>query len=349
MTIIGNWCYNSGTMVAVAARRQTESSGLRPMEPARDLPGVARLIQSAFADDLDRSGQAALREMRNMGRLGPLLWWLDRASFEFSELLSGFVWVEAGRIVGNVTVSRAAPGSHRWIISNVAVAVPYQGRGIARALMDAAIELVREWHGRVVILQVRDDNAPALHIYRTMGFHEVFGTAYLRSDRVPALEPLPLPSGSIRLRLRRFTATDARMNYELVRTATPENVQIEQPVRLARYRLGFEHRLADWTRRLVGGGPILRLVLENDDRFVATISAEPGTWWRENRLFLTVHPSERGRVERALVSHALYHLRHWPRRATLVRHPTYHPEGVEAIKSFGFREERTLVWMKCEL
>lgn len=334
-------------MVAVIARRKTETSGLRPMEPSRDLSGVARLIQTAFAGELDRAGQAALREMRNMSRMGPLLWWLDRASVGFNELLSGFVWVEEGQIVGNVTVSRAAPGSFRWVISNVAVAEPYRGRGIAWALMDAAIELIHEWNGRVVTLQVRDDNPAAIHIYESMGFQDIHGTAYLRLDRIPPVGAVPLEAA--RLRPRRFSASDARLEYELARAATLQKAQIEQPVRLARYRLGFEEHLADRTRQLVGGGPTLRLVQEANARFEATVTAETGTWWREGRVHLTVHPSSRGRVEQALISHALHHLGRWPRRVILVRHPTYHPEGIEAFRSFGFREERTLLWMRREL
>lgn len=334
-------------MVAVLAHRKRETSGLRPMEPARDLAAVARLIQAAFAQELDRSGQAALREMRNMSRLGPLLWWLDQASMEFNEMLSGFVWVEEGQVVGNVTISRAAPGSYRWIISNVAVAEPYRGRGIARALMDAAIELIRTWGGKIVTLQVRHDNLSAVHIYRSMGFQEIFGTAYLRLDHIPAVTPLPLNAGH--LRARRYTNADAHLDYELARTSAPEKVQIEHPVRLARYRLGSEERIGDWTRHLVGGGPTLRLVLEGEGHFQATITAETGTWWRESRLSMTVHPAVHGLVERELVSHALHYLGRWPRRISLVRHPTYHPQGIEAFKSFGFQEERTLLWMRRDI
>jgi ribosomal protein S18 acetylase RimI-like enzyme len=334
-------------MVAILARRKIQTSGLRPMEPSRDLAAVARLIETAFADELDRSGQAALREMRNMSRLGPVLWWLDRASVEFSELLSGFVWVEAGQIVGNVTVSRAAPGSQRWVISNVAVAEAFRGRGIARALMEAAIELIHEWKGQIVTLQVRDGNPPALHIYRTMGFQAVFGTTYLRLNRVPEVQRLPLDPA--RLRPRRFASTDARWDFQLACAATPDDVQIEQPIRLGRYRLGYEQSLADRTRGLAGGGPTLRLVLEGDGDFEATVTAQTGTWWREGQVFLTVHPAARGQVERALISHALHHLRRWPQRVIMARHPTYHPEGVEAFKAFGFREERTLLWMRRDL
>jgi ribosomal protein S18 acetylase RimI-like enzyme len=317
------------------------------MEPARDLAGVAKLIQDAFADELDRTGQAALREMRNMSRLGPLLWWLDRASAEFNELLSGFVWVEEGQIVGNVTLSRATPGSSRWIISNVAVAEPYRGRGIARALMDAALALIHEWGGRVAALQVRDNNRAAVHLYQSMGFRETFGTAYLQLDRVPPVTPLPLVAG--RLRPRRFDSADAHMEYELARVATPEAVQIDHPVRMTRYRLGVEHRLADWMRQLVGGGPTLRLVVDAGDYLAATVIAETGAWGGEGHVFLTVHPVWRGQVEQQLVSHALHHLRRWPRRAVQVRHSTYHPEGIEAFVRFGFREVRTLLWMRRDL
>ena len=197
------------------------------MEPGRDLAGVARLIQTAFSDELDRAGMAALREMRNMSRLGPVLSWLDWASAEFNEMLSGFVWVEEGQIVGNVTVSRAAPGSYRWIISNVAVAEPYRGRGIGRALMDAAVELIREWGGKVVTLQVRHNNPSAVHLYRGMGFQEIFGTTYLRLDWVPPVEPLPLTCGT--LRPRQLNLADAHRRYDLARAATTENPDRSSP------------------------------------------------------------------------------------------------------------------------
>ncbi len=44
--------------------------GLRPLDPRHDLPQVADLIERAFAGELDPSGQAALRELRLIGRLG---------------------------------------------------------------------------------------------------------------------------------------------------------------------------------------------------------------------------------------------------------------------------------------
>jgi ribosomal protein S18 acetylase RimI-like enzyme len=334
-------------MATAVLRREKRFSGLRPVEPSRDLTKVARLIQTAFADDLDRSGYSMLREMRNVGRLGPLLWWFEQGQTGLSDLLAGFVWVEDDQVVGNVTISQVSPNSHRWIISNVAVAPSYRGRGIARALMQAAMDFIASRHGKIVSLQVRDDNAVALHIYRSIGFHDVFGTSYLRHNSLPAVKPLALNADG--MQLRRFEATDSQLAFQLACAATPEAVQSEQPIRSSRYALAFETRLADWFKELVGSGPPLRLVVENHSRLDAMVTAEPSAWHSEGSITLIVHPSARGMVEKELVSHALSHLRRWSQDVAVTRHPTYHPEGMAAFTSFGFREERTLLWMKCEL
>ena len=47
-------------MTAATFLRQGEPSGLRPVDPSRDLVRVAWLIQTAFADDLDQAGGAQL-------------------------------------------------------------------------------------------------------------------------------------------------------------------------------------------------------------------------------------------------------------------------------------------------
>jgi ribosomal protein S18 acetylase RimI-like enzyme len=309
------------------------------------MAAVADLIQVAFADDLDQAGHTMLREMRAMSRLGPLLWWFDSSISGLSQLMSGFVWVEEGQITGNVTVTQSSHWSDRWIISNVAVAKTHRGRGIARSLMNAALDLIRQWRGKIVTLQVRDDNAPALRLYQTIGFQSVFGTAYLRLDQVAPIQPVPLPN----VRPRRLTAADAGMAYRLACAATPEAVQTEQPIRSAHYQLGFETRLKDYLRPLTGKAPGLRLVMENQDCLEAAIVAEPTDRRSEFQLELAVHPDSKGHVEKELIGYALYHLNRWSQRTAVARHPTYHPEGIEAFKSLGFRADRTLLWMKREL
>jgi GNAT superfamily N-acetyltransferase len=134
-------------MVAKAIRQRREYSGLRPANPSRDMGQVAALMEEAFAGRLTQQGREALREMKIMSHFGPFLWLLDRTSPEFHETFRGFVWVEEGRIVGNISVGRTDPYSLRWLISNVAVRPDHQGRGIAHHLVQAAIDLAREHSG----------------------------------------------------------------------------------------------------------------------------------------------------------------------------------------------------------
>ena len=240
--------------MAVLAQSRKEHFGLRPMDPLKDLKGVADLIEEAFAADLDRSGQNALRELRWLSRLKPLLWWMITFNPEHGDFLSGFVWEEDNRVVGNITVNQSSPGSRRWLISNVAVAKEYRQRGIARGLMYAALELVNEYHGKSVALQVRADNEPARKLYNSLKFKELTGTVYLRLNQVAAVQELPLPAG-VKFRRRHFDALDSRLAYNLANATTSTAIQQEWPLRRSRFQLGLSDQLNDFFQQLVGGAP----------------------------------------------------------------------------------------------
>lgn len=339
-------------MAVLARSRIQRSAGLRPMEPLKDLRGVADLIEEAFANDLDRSGQSALRELRWLSYLKPILWWMVVFGSDHDDFLSGFVWEENGKIVGNITVNRAAPGSRRWLISNVAVAKNYRGRGIARRLMYAGLELVREYRGTSVSLQVRADNATARHLYESLNFKEISGSTYLRLKRVPKVDLQQLPSlpREITLRPRRLDSTDARQVYQLASAAVPPEVQKEWPLRQSRFRLDNQNQLfSNFFYNLMGSGAAARWVLENGQSFVASINIQPGVFGKPHNIELIVHPSWRGYLEKPLIGRALNYLYQWHNSGVAVKHPTDHGEAIEAYNSFGFEEEQTLLWMKQEL
>lgn len=331
--------------MAVLAHTRNEYFGLRPMDPMKDLAGVADLIEEAFADDLDRSGKSALRELRWLSRIKPILWWMATFSADHSDFLSGFVWEEDGRIVGNVTVNRTSPGSRRWLISNLAVARDYRGHGIARGLMDAALGLVEEYRGTSISLQVRADNAPAKHLYDSLHFNEISGTAFLRLRRVPMLMVSPLPP---EVTLRRFkpNSEDSRLAYNLACAATPLATQKEWPLRQSRFRLGSGEQIKGFFRRLVGSGHSAHWVVQDGRRFVATVNAYPGVFGQHHRIELIVHPDWRGVLEKPLLSRALSHLFRWRKKMIAVKHPVDHQEAIETYKELGFREDQVLLWMK---
>lgn len=334
-------------MAVVARSRVRRFVGLRPMEPLQDLRGVADLIEEAFAHDLDRSGQNALRELRWLSYLKPILWWMVMFGSEHDDFLSGFVWEEDGKIVGNITVNRTSSGSRRWLISNVAVAKGYRGRGIARGLMYAAVELVKEYRGSSVSLQVRADNESARHLYESLDFKEISGTTYLRLKPVPRIEQVsPLPN-EVKLRPHHFDTPDARQAYQLASSATPAEVQKEWPLRQSRFRLDRQDQFfSSFFHKLVGSGPAEYWVVENGQSFVATMNVQPGALGNPHHIELMVHPNWRGYLEKPLIGQALKYLQRWHNTEITVKQPSDHAQAIEAYHSFGFELEQTLLWMK---
>jgi ribosomal-protein-alanine N-acetyltransferase len=58
-------------------------------------------------------------------------------------------------------------------VLNVAVAPESRRRGVARSVLDRVEGNGREQGARVAMLEVRRSNAPAIALYRSLGYHEV--------------------------------------------------------------------------------------------------------------------------------------------------------------------------------
>jgi ribosomal protein S18 acetylase RimI-like enzyme len=328
-------------MVVSVASKGEKFKGLRPMEPGRDLRQVAVLIEEAFAGELDFRGQEALRELKAMSRLGPLLWLLDRLSPEFHETFSGFVWVEEGRVVGNVTVNRPNWRSRRWFISNVAVERAYQGRGIARELMQAGIDMARDRGGESLTLQVRADNMPALKLYQDLGFEELMGTTELQLERVGRVTFVPAEGFTLRQR----DYSEWHKEYKLALAATPASEQRARPIREENFRKGRGARVVDWLGDIFAGRRTYRLAVDKDDRLIATLTVRASLWGGRHSLEIMVHPDSHSQVEEMLVTKALALLRHYPGQGVAVKMSASHQEAIETLKRYGFVEQKTLVQM----
>ncbi|MBL7183335.1 MAG: GNAT family N-acetyltransferase [Anaerolineae bacterium] len=332
-------------MVAQAVRQRKAFSGLRPVDPSRDMRQVAALMERAFGGHLTRQSREALRELKIMSHFGPFLWLLDRTSPEFHESFRGFVWVEEGRIVGNVNVGRIGPYSLRWLISNVAVRLDYQGRGIAHHLVQAAIDLAREHGGKWAVLQVHTDNVPARRLYQHLGFKQIAAVTELRLERVRPVAFTPV-KGFV---LRRRNHSEWRKEYELASAVTSKEAQWLRPVRDYHFVVGLDQRLSKWLSNLIKGRREHRLAVEDGGRFIATLTVQASRWRGEHSLELMVHPDHRGQLEEMLITKALSILGDYPERGVAVSHPADHREAIEALKLRGFVEKRTLAQMRLAL
>src|SRR5690242_21297419 len=77
---------------------------LRPLSIFRDLPAVADLIELCFSSTMDTEGKRYIQDMRRAGSDNAFLKWANQAAESTSLPLTGYVWDENGRIVGNVSL-----------------------------------------------------------------------------------------------------------------------------------------------------------------------------------------------------------------------------------------------------
>src|SRR5512141_1374816 len=146
---------------------------LRPLNILHDLPQVADLIELCFSSTIDDEGQSYLDQMRRASRDNDFLRWAGRVVDSTSMPLSGFVWEDAGRIVGNASLVYQTYGTRKIaMIANVATHPDYRRQGIGRALTEGAMKHARRKGARELWLHVRDDNPTAIRIYEDLGFVE---------------------------------------------------------------------------------------------------------------------------------------------------------------------------------
>lgn len=158
--------------ITIPARVETHPN-LRPLNVLRDLPTVADLIEICFSSTMDHDGRQYVRDMRRAGSDNSFVKWANRAIETTSLPLSGYVWEENGRVVGNASLIPFKYKKQRvYLIANVAVHPDHRRRGIARALTRRAMEHAREKKVDEVWLHVRDDNPDAIELYTSLGFVE---------------------------------------------------------------------------------------------------------------------------------------------------------------------------------
>jgi ribosomal protein S18 acetylase RimI-like enzyme len=326
-------------MVTHATSNSSTARGLRPIHSMRDLVGVTKLIERAFADDMDSGGRSHMREIRWMGML---FGWMDWFATPGQGMMPGYVWLEDGQIVGNVTVRKLSTFGHGWMIGNVAVAPEWRRRGIAQQMMDASIELVRHNHGEWIALQVRTDNDAARHLYRNLGFVETGELVSFErgtpADRIPQLTQI---SGS---HLRSARASDMTQLYTLAQSLVPDSVRWAEPVSRSLFDLSLERSLIDW----FSGEQRVWRVIENIDHLCGAALLEIRHRLRRARLHLWIVPTHAGEYEETLIDSVLAELHH-PIDLVASRVPGDAIASRVALTTRGFRQVRALTSMKLTL
>jgi len=356
---LGRLCYNGQTLaqnsrptrvVTTTTERGAARGRLRRLDPAQDMGAIAQLIGAAFGDDMDTQGRAALRDLRWMSRMSPLVWWWAQADPSFRETYNGFVWEEPsstrkgrGTVVGNANLMISPGNRYRWVICNVVVREDYRRQGIARRLMEETIDEARRQRAEEVVLQVYQDNLAALRLYTDLGFQQVVGEMGLHLAAVEAVEAVDAPG--YELRPYRPASAGGQAAYDLASLAIPTAQQWLKPVRVGEYEPDWVTRAGGRLADLAAGRRSYRLMAFKDNEPAALMSVEASLRQQAHSLKLLIHPKHRGQLEPMLVSRALSMLAGLPGRAVQATVFTDHSAAIEALGQYGFREKRTLLTM----
>lgn len=158
--------------ITIPARAETHPN-LRPLNVLRDLSAVADLIETCFSSTMDSDGKQYVQDMRRAGKDNSFLKWANHAVETTSLPLSGYVWEENNKIVGNASLIPFRYKKQRtYLIANIAVHPDHRRKGIARTLTGRAIQHAREKKVKDIWLHVRDDNPGAIELYTKLGFVE---------------------------------------------------------------------------------------------------------------------------------------------------------------------------------
>jgi ribosomal protein S18 acetylase RimI-like enzyme len=314
--------------LATSGRRE---SGIRRVNPRRDMEGIAILLESAFAGELDPYGRHMVREMRVFGRAGWLGWLIGRIFLPPAAYPQGFVWLEAGRLVGNASLLPVAGFSERWVMANVAVDAAHRRQGVARELVDASLNLARDRGAKEVVLQVRHDNQAALALYDGMGFEAL-------TTRTTWYRPAGrwIPQGQTPAEVRQRTQGEWSQQWELARSVYPEGLIWPFPP----YAALFRPRPLEGLVSIDGRS---HWVAFEADRLIGSLSTYLDLNRVGLRLVMMVTPANRGSIESSLLAATL--------QAANAEHTAMsldYEMGVadDDLLGMGFRPEHTLTWMR---
>ena len=219
---------------------------LRAIQVPADLVPVADMVVESFHYPENPAWSVRTDEkeqlvngIRNVARIWPLIWLVGLVSPQMRDVFRGHVWEEDGQIVGATIVQRRG-STNVWVVGTVGVLPAYRRRGIARQLLMASMELMREHGATQAILGVIDGNLPAFKLYEDLRFEHYSGMIEFEAQ---IDEPGPAPALPEGYHRKPLSPHDWQPRYELEKRICPDSSQRYDPVTEGRFRRPLGLRL----------------------------------------------------------------------------------------------------------
>lgn len=314
-----------------------QPSHIRPIHLDKDIRPVADLVELCFDQAMDAEGRAYLHNIRMAGKsVSPL--YLSSLTPETTNIpFCGYVWEEGGTILGNITLIFAKRNQqHLYFIANVSVHPEHRGRGIAKKLTERALRHVKEHQGSHVMLQVREDNPPAIHVYESLGFVEINRRTNWIVDRTK--RPVKSQFGDVRVTGRR--SEDWPQHKTWLQDLFPESVGWFLPFNIKKHTPG----VMNWLDRWLNSDVIRVWAVRNRDHLLGLGSLESVNP-HQDYLWLATSPANEDVTIRTLLPYVIHKIRQ-PNKLQ-VNYPA--GRAVDAFSASGMKVLNTLIWMEVVL
>jgi ribosomal protein S18 acetylase RimI-like enzyme len=297
---------------------------------------MGELLAVAFADDATNVGTDLRAEVRMLKKLVPIVTVLRLVSETFRHVFDGFVIEHQGRLVSVVVTARPGAKSKHWQIGNVATHPDYHRRGLARRLVDRAIQHAKAHGAEMCLLEVRAENIPAYNLYRSQGFDHYDSTTVMKLENLPAVRVLPADGYAV----RSMRYGEWKPRYELACLEVPQEVQSFAPVNEQDFHVSALEQLVEPVIRIAQKVDAHRWAFEKGGQLVGTLSlaARRAKAKVPHSIAMRILPHHRPVLAEPMLTLALHTLQSYPRQTTRTQIRTSYADQIGTFRKHGFVE-----------
>lgn len=320
------------------------SNGPRPINLREDADSILKLLDITFGPLQDERGRRQIGDRVFINLNPPLLYRLTTFPGRFRP---GFVWVEDGQIIANVTLVKSQI-TGRYLIANVAVLPEYRRMGFGRRLLEETIQYIYHLNGRDIILQVRQENSAAIQLYESLGFsrlgamkHWETTTSRLRSR--PAEDNMAWT-------VRKLKSREWGHAYALDIDSINPDLTWPMPTTRQKYNRSLFSKIDNFLNAQNNETWVVeKLDSNNWGTNLAGLVNLKSEWRRPLRIELRVHPKARGRIEHILLNKGLDRLSSWRGGTIRMTHPAEDEIVNVLLSGSNFTKRETLLVMQLVL
>lgn len=334
------------TSTHLNAGRADMATGIRPFDVGRDLPQVTELVREAFAQELRETGSRPLHNAGLYSRLHSFLRSEPANLFSFMRMFDGFVYVDRGQVVGNVSMQKLDSFGHRWQLANVAVAASHKRQGIGSRLVQTATDNLRTLGAKHAVLQVRTDNLPARNLYAKQGFQRLGGMADLEGRCPLQIGPRPGNPAPISA----LPGEEWQQVHDLAKVQVGGHMQWWHPIRPGDFVHDWPRRAGEWLGETLGVASVTRFGIRlGTERLATAIVLRSTHWKRVHKVSWWTRPQQYGQYEDDMVDTLAGLLAAQDHCRIHVQVDADHHQAIKGLTAMGLRVKPSLDTMRCEL